>query len=95
MFEQLEAGLSDKTRAVMIAHTLGNPFNLEVVQNFCREHELFLIEDNCDALGSLYNGKMTGTFGDLSTSSFYPTTSHYDGRGGSCLHEFQPVKKNL
>ena len=91
--EQLEAGLSDKTRAVMIAHTLGNPFNLEVVQNFCREHELFLIEDNCDALGSLYNGKMTGTFGDLSTSSFYPPHHITMGEGGAVYMNSSPLKK--
>ena len=91
--EQLEAGLSDKTRAIMIAHTLGNPFNLEVVQKFCTEHELFLIEDNCDALGSLYNGKMTGTFGDLSTSSFYPPHHITMGEGGAVYMNSSPLKK--
>ena len=72
----LEAALSEKTKAVMIAHTLGNPFDLGAVKAFCEKHNLWLIEDNCDALGSKYtiNGeeKFTGTIGDIGTSSFYP-----------------------
>ena len=72
----LEEAYSDKTKAVMIAHTLGNPFDLAAVKAFCDRHQLWLIEDNCDALGSVYelNGekKLTGTIGDIGTSSFYP-----------------------
>ncbi len=84
---QLEEALSDKTKAVMIAHTLGNPFNLEKVKDFCQKHNLWLIEDNCDALGSTYtiNGekKFTGTIGDIGTSSFYPPHHMTTGEGGA------------
>ena len=84
---QLEEALSDKTKGVMIAHTLGNPFDLESVSKFCREHNLWLIEDNCDALGSTYtiNGeeKLTGTIGDIGTSSFYPPHHMTMGEGGA------------
>jgi CDP-6-deoxy-D-xylo-4-hexulose-3-dehydrase len=81
--EQLEDAVSDKTRAVMMAHTLGNPFDLDAVLGFCRRHELYLVEDNCDALGSLYDGQRTGTFGDVSTQSFYPPHHITMGEGGS------------
>ena len=84
---QLEDALSDKTKGVMIAHTLGNPFNLEEVSKFCKENKLWLIEDNCDALGSTYeiNGeeKLTGTIGDIGTSSFYPPHHMTMGEGGA------------
>jgi CDP-6-deoxy-D-xylo-4-hexulose-3-dehydrase len=84
---QLEVALSDKTKAVMIAHTLGNPFDLQAVKDFCDKHELWLVEDNCDALGSkyLYNGKWyyTGTVGDIGTSSFYPPHHITMGEGGA------------
>ena len=84
---QLEKALSDKTKAVMIAHTLGNPFDLEKVSKFCKENNLWLIEDNCDALGSTYtiNGeeKLTGTIGDIGTSSFYPPHHMTMGEGGA------------
>lgn len=84
---QLKDALSDKTKAVMIAHTLGNPFNLEHISKFCKEHDLWLIEDNCDALGSTYtiNGeeKLTGTIGDIGTSSFYPPHHMTMGEGGA------------
>lgn len=84
---QLEAALSDKTKAVMAAHTLGNPFDLQVVKAFCNKHNLWLIEDNCDALGSKYtlNGeeKFTGTIGDIGTSSFYPPHHMTMGEGGA------------
>lgn len=83
----LEKALSDKTKAVMIAHTLGNPFDLQAVKAFCDKHNLWLIEDNCDALGSRYtiNGKerFTGTIGDLGTSSFYPPHHMTMGEGGA------------
>ena len=82
--DQLEAAYrKGKTKAVMMAHTLGNPFQLDVVTEFCKRHDLFLIEDNCDALGSTYDGKLTGTFGDLSTQSFYPPHHITLGEGGA------------
>ena len=80
---QLEAALSSKTKAVMIAHTLGNPFNIKAVKEFCDKHNLWLIEDNCDALGSTYEGKPTGTWGDIGTSSFYPPHHMTMGEGGA------------
>jgi CDP-6-deoxy-D-xylo-4-hexulose-3-dehydrase len=79
----LENALTDKTKAVISAHTLGNPFDLSAVKKFCETHNLWLIEDNCDSLGSLYNGKKTGSFGDLSTSSFYPPHHITTGEGGA------------
>ncbi len=83
----LEQALSEKTKAVMIAHTLGNPFDLKAVSAFCREHELWLIEDNCDALGSEYTldgaVRLTGTVGDIGTSSFYPPHHMTMGEGGA------------
>lgn len=83
----LEKALSDKTKAVMIAHTLGNPFDLAAVKSFCDKHGLWLVEDNCDALGSQYtiNGekKFTGTIGDIGTSSFYPPHHMTMGEGGA------------
>ncbi len=72
-----------KTKAVMMAHTLGNPFDLGAVTAFCEKYGLWLIEDNCDALGALYNGRLTGTFGDLSTQSFYPPHHLTLGEGGA------------
>jgi CDP-6-deoxy-D-xylo-4-hexulose-3-dehydrase len=80
--EQLEDAVSDRTRAVMMAHTLGNPFEIDAVLQFCQRHELFLVEDNCDALGSLYDDQKTGTFGDVSTQSFYPPHHITMGEGG-------------
>lgn len=80
---QLEAALSSKTRAVMLAHTLGNPFNIRAVKEFCDKNNLWLIEDNCDALGSRYEGRYTGTFGDIGTSSFYPPHHITMGEGGA------------
>lgn len=83
----LEKALSEKTKAVMIAHTLGNPFDLKAVSAFCREHSLWLIEDNCDALGSEYTldgtVRLTGTVGDIGTSSFYPPHHMTMGEGGA------------
>ena len=84
---QLEAAYSEKTKAVMIAHTLGNPFDLKAVKEFCDRHNLWLIEDNCDALGSRYTldgvEKFTGTVGDIGTSSFYPPHHMTMGEGGA------------
>lgn len=83
----LEEALSEKTKAVMIAHTLGNPFDLKEVSSFCRKHNLWLIEDNCDALGSEYTldgeTRLTGTIGDIGTSSFYPPHHMTMGEGGA------------
>lgn len=83
----LEKAVSEKTKAVMIAHTLGNPFNLKAVKDFCKKYDLWLVEDNCDALGSTYEidgeVKMTGTVGDIGTSSFYPPHHMTMGEGGA------------
>ncbi|WP_176731075.1 lipopolysaccharide biosynthesis protein RfbH [Robinsoniella peoriensis] len=85
--KQLEKALSEKTKAVMIAHTLGNPFDLKAVKSFCEKHGLWLVEDNCDALGSQYyidgKEKLTGTIGDIGTSSFYPPHHMTMGEGGA------------
>lgn len=84
---ELEKALSPKTKAIMIAHTLGNPYNLQYIKDFCTKHHLWLIEDNCDALGSKYtidgNEKFTGTIGDIGTSSFYPPHHMTMGEGGA------------
>ena len=80
---EIEEAMSEKTKAIMIAHTLGNPFDIDRVMKFAHEHNLYLIEDNCDALGSKYKDKMTGTFGDLSTLSFYPAHHITMGEGGA------------
>lgn len=79
----LEPALSKRTKAIMIAHTLGNPFNVRAIKDFCEKHHLWLIEDNCDALGSKYAGQYTGTFGDIATSSFYPAHHITTGEGGA------------
>ncbi len=95
---RLEAALSDKTKAVMIAHTLGNPFDLEQVKAFCDAHNLWLVEDNCDALGTQYtiNGetRYTGTWGDIGTSSFYPPHHMTMGEGG-CVYTDNPLLHKL
>ena len=80
---KLGAALSPKTKAVMLAHSLGNPFNIDAVVAFCKKHQLWLIEDCCDALGSTYQGKMVGTFGDIGTLSFYPAHHITMGEGGA------------
>lgn len=85
--DQLEAALSEKTKAVMLAHTLGNPFDVQAVKDFCLKHNLWLIEDNCDALGSKFTvdgeERFTGTIGDIGTSSFYPPHHMTMGEGGA------------
>jgi CDP-6-deoxy-D-xylo-4-hexulose-3-dehydrase len=83
--EQLEAAIGPKTKAIMMAHTLGNPFNLDLVQDLVKKHNLWLIEDSCDALGGTYRGQNLGTFGDLSTFSFYPAHHITTGEGGAVL----------
>ena len=89
----LEQAYSPKTRAVMIAHTLGNPFNIKAVKAFCDKHALWLIEDNCDALGSKYDGRFTGTWGDIGTSSFYPPHHMTMGEGGAVYTDDPLLKK--
>lgn len=79
----LEAALSNKTRAVVVAHTLGNPFDVAAVSAFCKKHGLLLVEDSCDALGATFGGKPVGTFGDLATLSFYPAHHITTGEGGA------------
>jgi CDP-6-deoxy-D-xylo-4-hexulose-3-dehydrase len=93
--DQLENAWSPKVKAVMLAHTLGNPFNLEEVTEFVKEHKLWLIEDCCDAVGSTYNGKMVGTFGDLATVSFYPAHHITMGEGGAVLTSNPKLKKTV
>jgi CDP-6-deoxy-D-xylo-4-hexulose-3-dehydrase len=83
--EQMEQALSPKTRAVMLAHTLGNPFDVAAVREFCDRHKLYLIEDCCDALGATFNGRKVGTFGELATVSFYPAHHITMGEGGAVL----------
>jgi CDP-6-deoxy-D-xylo-4-hexulose-3-dehydrase len=91
---QLESARSERTRAVMIAHTLGNPFDLGSVQEFVRRHGLWLVEDCCDALGATYGGQPVGTFGDVATMSFYPAHHITMGEGG-CVIASGPVLKKL
>lgn len=81
--EQLEAAYSSKVRAIMIPHTLGNPCDMDAIMAFAKRHDLFVIEDNCDALGSRYRGQLTGTFGHLATMSFYPAHHITMGEGGA------------
>ncbi len=96
--EQLEMAYSSKTKAVMIAHTLGNPFDIKAVKEFCEAHNLWLVEDNCDALGSEYTidgtTKLTGTWGDIGTSSFYPPHHMTMGEGG-CVYTNNPLLHRL
>ena len=82
---ELEAAVTPKTKAIFLAHTLGNPFDLQGVKRLCEKHGLWLIEDNCDGLGSRYEGRMTGTFGDLATLSFYPAHHITTAEGGAVL----------
>ena len=95
---QLEAALSEKTKAVMIAHTLGNPFDLKTVKEFCDKHNLWLVEDNCDALGTKYTidgeTRFTGTWGDIGTSSFYPPHHMTMGEGGA-VYTNNPILNRL
>ena len=83
--EALESAISPKTKAIMMAHTLGNPFNMDLVEKLAKKHDLWVIEDSCDALGGTYKGKNLGTFGDLSTFSFYPAHHITTGEGGAVL----------
>lgn len=91
----LEYAISPKTKAIMMAHTLGNPFDLDTVQRLCKEHNLWLIEDSCDALGSTYRGQRTGSFGDTATLSFYPAHHITTGEGGAVFVKSPLVKKQV
>ncbi|EAI7247506.1 lipopolysaccharide biosynthesis protein RfbH [Campylobacter lari] len=91
---QLEKALSSKTKAIMIAHSLGNPFNIKAIKQFCDKNNLWLIEDNCDALGSKYDDKYTGTWGDIGTSSFYPAHHITMGEGGA-VYTNNPLLKKI
>jgi CDP-6-deoxy-D-xylo-4-hexulose-3-dehydrase len=93
--ELLRAAVSSKTRAIMLAHTLGNPFDLSVVQELCEKNDLWLIEDSCDALGSTYKGQRTGSFGDTATVSFYPAHHITTGEGGAVFIKSPLVKKQV
>jgi CDP-6-deoxy-D-xylo-4-hexulose-3-dehydrase len=90
---RLEAAVTDKTRAVMIAHTLGNPFDLAAVTDLCRRKHLYLIEDCCDAFGATYDGQGVGTFGDLATVSFYPAHHITMGEGGAVMSNRRSLMK--
>jgi len=90
---RVEAAISDRTRAIMIAHTLGNPFNLRAITAIAKKHNLWLIEDCCDALGSRYDGKMCGTFGDIGTVSFYPAHHITMGEGGAVYTDDDYLRK--
>ena len=90
---QLAEAIGPRTRAMILAHTLGNPFNLDAVLGICQAHDLWLIEDNCDALGSTYRGRLTGTFGDLATYSFYPAHHITMGEGGGVSTNHTQLKK--
>lgn len=89
----LEKALSPRTRAVVLAHTLGNPFDLDAVHGFARKHNLWLVEDCCDALGSEYRGRKVGTFGDLATVSFYPAHHITMGEGGAVLTQSAVLRR--
>jgi CDP-6-deoxy-D-xylo-4-hexulose-3-dehydrase len=90
---KIEKAISSKTKAIMIAHTLGNPFNIEVVTDLCKRYKLWLIEDCCDALGAKYQGRFVGTFGDIGTISFYPAHHITMGEGGAVITNDSKLKK--
>ena len=90
---KVEAAIGPRTKAIMLAHTLGNPYNLEVITALCRKHGLWLIEDCCDALGSTYDGKLVGTFGDIGTLSFYPAHHITMGEGGAVFTNNPQLKR--
>jgi CDP-6-deoxy-D-xylo-4-hexulose-3-dehydrase len=95
VIDQVREAISPKTRAIMMAHTLGNPFNVDAIKAICKEHNLWLIEDSCDALGSTYGGKRTGSFGDTATVSFYPAHHITTGEGGAVFVNSPLVKKQV
>ena len=89
---KIEAAISPKTKAIMLAHSLGNPFNLDVVTALCKKYNLWLVEDCCDALGTTYRGQMVGTFGDIATLSFYPAHHITMGEGGAVFTNNEALK---
>jgi CDP-6-deoxy-D-xylo-4-hexulose-3-dehydrase len=91
--ENIQAAISPKTRAIVMAHTLGNPFNLDAVMKIAKENNLFVVEDTCDAVGATYDGKPVGSFGDLSTASFYPAHHVTMGEGGCVLAKTASMRK--
>jgi CDP-6-deoxy-D-xylo-4-hexulose-3-dehydrase len=93
--EMLREAVGPKTKAIMMAHTLGNPFDLGTVQELCKEHGLWLVEDSCDALGATYDGKRTGSFGDTATASFYPAHHITTGEGGAVFVKSPLVRKQV
>jgi CDP-6-deoxy-D-xylo-4-hexulose-3-dehydrase len=95
IIDQIREAISTKTRAIMMAHTLGNPFDVAAIKAICKEHDLWLIEDSCDALGSTYDGKRTGSFGDTATVSFYPAHHITTGEGGAVFVNSPLVKKQV
>ncbi len=90
---KIEAAITPKTKAIMLAHSLGNPFNLDVVTALCKKYNLWLVEDCCDALGATYNGQLVGTFGDISTLSFYPAHHITMGEGGAVFTNNAELKQ--
>ena len=95
VIDQVKEAISPKTRAIMMAHTLGNPFDVAQITSICQEHDLWLIEDSCDALGSTYDGKRTGSFGDTATVSFYPAHHITTGEGGAVFVNKPLIKKQV
>lgn len=95
VIDQIREAISPKTRAIMMAHTLGNPFDVDQIKQICKEHGLWLVEDSCDALGSTYGGKRTGSFGDTATLSFYPAHHITTGEGGAVFVNSPLVKKQV
>jgi CDP-6-deoxy-D-xylo-4-hexulose-3-dehydrase len=90
---KIEAAIGPKTKAIMLAHTLGNPYNLDLIVALCKKHNLWLVEDCCDALGSTYNGQLVGTFGDIGTLSFYPAHHITMGEGGAVFTNNPELKQ--
>ena len=95
VIDQVKEAISPKTRAIMMAHTLGNPFDVAQIKAICQEHDLWLVEDSCDALGSTYDGKRTGSFGDTATVSFYPAHHITTGEGGAVFVNKPLIKKQV
>lgn len=91
--DNLEKAISGKTKAIFLAHTLGNPFNLDAIMKLANKYDLYLIEDNCDAMGSKYENKLTGTFGDIATGSFYPAHHITTGEGGCVITKDNELAK--
>ena len=93
--DKIEEAITDKTRLIMVAHALGNPFDIEKVMKIAKKHNLFVIEDACDAVGSTYDGKLVGTFGDIATTSFYPPHHITMGEGGALITDDTQLARNI